>query len=141
MSRIRFKLICFWVWDSLFFSNINSIAPNDPSVRFDENEVVELTFDNLDGLYLPSEADDFLILENLDHTTNSQDSATDAPPQLDPEIAALLDDVDDLSQFGSDVENLEEDFVVQVNLCEEGEDGSTDNKFSVAKDFESATGS
>ena len=133
--------------DSLFFFNFNSIAPDDPSVystaldlRFDENEVVELTFDDLDGLYLPSEADDFLILENLDQTTNSQDSATDAPPQLDPEIAALLDD-DDLSRFGFDVEDLEEDFVVQVNLCEEGEDGSTDNKFSVAKDFESATGS
>ena len=140
MSRIRFKLIRFWVWDSLFFTNINSIAPNDPSVRFDENEVVELTFDDLDGLYLPSEADDFLILENLDQTTNSQDSATDAPPQSDPEIVALLDD-DDLSRFGFDVEDLEEDFVVQVNLCEEGEDGSMDNKFSVAKDFESATGS
>ncbi|XP_023542089.1 uncharacterized protein LOC111802075 isoform X2 [Cucurbita pepo subsp. pepo] len=133
--------------DSLFFSDFNSIAPDDPSVystaldlRFDENEVVELTFDDLDGLYLPSEADDFLILENLDQTTNSQDSATDAPPQSDPEIAALLDD-DDLSRFGSDVEDLEEDFVVQVNLCEEGEDGSMDNKFSVAKDSEKATGS
>ncbi|XP_022963858.1 uncharacterized protein LOC111464046 [Cucurbita moschata] len=105
--------------DSLFFSDFNSIAPDDPSVystaldlRFDENEVVELTFDDLDGLYLPSEADDFLILENLDQTTNLQDSATDAPPQSDPEIAALLDD-DDLSRFGSDVEDLEEDFVVQ----------------------------
>lgn len=34
---------------------------------------------------------------------------------LDPEIAALLDDTD-LSRFGSDVEDLEEDFVVQANI-------------------------
>ena len=72
-------------------------------------------------------------MENLDQTTNSQDSATDAPPQPDPEIAALLDDAD-LSQFGFDVE-------VQANLCEEGVDGSTDNKFSVAKDSERTIGS
>ncbi|KAF5198272.1 Low temperature viability protein, partial [Thalictrum thalictroides] len=31
---------------------------------------------------------------------------------VDPEVAALLDDDDDLSRFGSDVEDLEEDFVV-----------------------------
>ena len=77
--------------DSLFFSNANSVAPDDPSVYstaldlgLDENKVVELTFDDLDGLYLPSEADDFLIWENLDQTTNSQDSAIDAPPQPNP---------------------------------------------------------
>lgn len=33
---------------------------------------------------------------------------------VDPEVAALLDD-SDLSRFGSDVEDLEEDFVVQAN--------------------------
>ncbi|KAI6687099.1 hypothetical protein NL676_023927 [Syzygium grande] len=33
---------------------------------------------------------------------------------MDPEVAALLDD-SDLSRFGSDVEDLEEDFVVQAN--------------------------
>lgn len=36
---------------------------------------------------------------------------------VDDEIAALLDD-DDLSRFGSDVEDLEEDFVVKANLPE-----------------------
>ncbi|KAK4278941.1 hypothetical protein QN277_016713 [Acacia crassicarpa] len=39
---------------------------------------------------------------------------------VDPEVAALLDD-SDLSRFGSDVEDLEEDFVVQANLAEEEE--------------------
>ncbi|XP_061972916.1 uncharacterized protein LOC133695114 [Populus nigra] len=39
---------------------------------------------------------------------------------VDPEVAALLDD-SDLSRFGSDVEDLEEDFVVRANLPE-GED-------------------
>ncbi|XP_010263887.1 PREDICTED: protein LTV1 homolog [Nelumbo nucifera] len=38
---------------------------------------------------------------------------------VDHEVAALLDD--DLSRFGSDMEDLEEDFVVQANLPEEGE--------------------
>ncbi|KAI4323832.1 hypothetical protein L6164_023408 [Bauhinia variegata] len=37
---------------------------------------------------------------------------------VDPEVAALLDD-SDLSRFGSDVEELEEDFLVQANLLEE----------------------
>ncbi|KAF5196839.1 Low temperature viability protein, partial [Thalictrum thalictroides] len=41
---------------------------------------------------------------------------------IDPEVAALLDDDDDLSRFGSNVEDLEEDFVVQANLPEEGEE-------------------
>lgn len=39
---------------------------------------------------------------------------------VDPEVAALLDD-SDLSRFGSDVEDMEEDFVVQANLPEEEE--------------------
>ncbi|MED6170334.1 hypothetical protein PIB30_029937 [Stylosanthes scabra] len=37
---------------------------------------------------------------------------------VDPEVAALLDD-SDLSRFGSDVEDLEEDFVVRANLHED----------------------
>lgn len=36
---------------------------------------------------------------------------------LDPEIAALLDDCNS-SNFGSDVEDLEEDFIVKANLFE-----------------------
>lgn len=39
---------------------------------------------------------------------------------VDPEVVALLDNDDDLSRFGSDVEDLEEDFIVQANLPEEG---------------------
>ncbi|CAI0435871.1 unnamed protein product [Linum tenue] len=38
---------------------------------------------------------------------------------VDPEVTALLDD-SDLSRFGSDVEDLEEDFVIRANLAEEG---------------------
>lgn len=40
---------------------------------------------------------------------------------VDPEVAALLDD-SDVSRFGSDVEDLEEGFIVQANLCEDKED-------------------
>ncbi|XP_043709883.1 protein LTV1 homolog isoform X2 [Telopea speciosissima] len=40
---------------------------------------------------------------------------------VDPEVAALLDD-GDMSRFGSDVEDLEEDFVVRANPPEEKED-------------------
>lgn len=36
---------------------------------------------------------------------------------LDPEVAALLDDSES-SQSGSDIEDLEEDFVVRANLSE-----------------------
>lgn len=39
---------------------------------------------------------------------------------VDPEVAALLDD-SDLSRFGSDVEDLEEDFVVIANTAEDGD--------------------
>ncbi|CAA7055925.1 unnamed protein product [Microthlaspi erraticum] len=39
---------------------------------------------------------------------------------LDPEVAALLEKSDD-SEFGSDVEDLEEDFIVQASLTQEGE--------------------
>lgn len=78
--------------------------------------------------------------ENIMYKVASKTVGVKVQNAIDPEIAALLDD-DDLSRFGSDVEDLEEDFVVQANLCEEGEDGSTDNKFSVAEDFERATGS
>lgn len=39
---------------------------------------------------------------------------------VDPEVAALLDSND--SVFGSDVEDLEEDFVIQANIHEEGKD-------------------
>ncbi|WCJ34949.1 hypothetical protein M5689_016226 [Euphorbia peplus] len=41
---------------------------------------------------------------------------------LDPEVAALLDDDSDLSRFGSDVEDLEEDFIVRANFPEDQSD-------------------
>jgi len=44
---------------------------------------------------------------------------------VDPEVAALLDD-SDLSRFGSDAEDLEEDFVVRANIPEGGEDLGAD---------------
>lgn len=50
---------------------------------------------------------------------------------VDDEIAALLDD-SDLSQFGSDVEDLEEDFVAKANLPEGPSDLELNNKSSVA---------
>lgn len=39
---------------------------------------------------------------------------------FDPEVAALLDD-SDMSRFGSDVEDLEEDFVVRANCLDQAE--------------------
>lgn len=39
---------------------------------------------------------------------------------FDPEVADLLDD-SDMSRFGSDVEDLEEDFVVQANCLDQAE--------------------
>lgn len=49
---------------------------------------------------------------------------------VDDEIAALLDD-SDLSRFGSDVEDLEEDFVAKANLPEGHSDLELSNKSSV----------
>ncbi|KAL7001182.1 hypothetical protein U1Q18_002334 [Sarracenia purpurea var. burkii] len=48
----------------------------------------------------------------------------------DPEVAALLND-SDLSQFGSDVEDLEEDFLVKTNLRDEVEDVEFDTKLNL----------
>ncbi|KAL6959667.1 hypothetical protein U1Q18_039821 [Sarracenia purpurea var. burkii] len=48
----------------------------------------------------------------------------------DPEVAALLND-SDLSQFGYDVEDLEEDFVVKANLRDEVEDVEFDTKLNL----------
>lgn len=49
---------------------------------------------------------------------------------VDDEIAALLDD-SDLSQFGSDMEDLEEDFVVKANLPEGPCDLELDKKLKL----------
>lgn len=53
---------------------------------------------------------------------------------VDPEVAALLDD-SDVSRFGSDVEDLEEDFVVQANLCEDEEGDEEKAHTSNGKNF------
>lgn len=50
---------------------------------------------------------------------------------VDPEVLAQLDKSDD-SEFGSDVENLEEDFVVQANIPEE-EGGETSVRLTEIK--------
>ncbi|XP_021889426.1 protein LTV1 homolog isoform X2 [Carica papaya] len=57
---------------------------------------------------------------------------------VDPDVTALLDD-SDLSRFGSDVEDLEEDFVVQANLPEEeGKDLDIRNKLTLAEELEAS---
>lgn len=53
---------------------------------------------------------------------------------FDPEVAALLDD-SDLSRFGSDVEDLEEDFVVRANTGE-GEDDESGKKLNFVEESE-----
>lgn len=49
---------------------------------------------------------------------------------VDAEVAALLDD-SDASRFGSDVEDLEEDFVVQANVPEPEEEDYTDRRLNI----------
>ena len=53
---------------------------------------------------------------------------------VDPEIAALLDD-SDASRFGSDIEDLDEDFVIQANLPKDKEDVS-DKRFNLCEQSE-----
>ncbi|RDY12305.1 Protein LTV1-like protein [Mucuna pruriens] len=55
------------------------------------------------------------------YTVASKTTSVRVQKAVDPEVAALLDD-DDLSRLGSDVEDLEEDFVVLANLDEDGEE-------------------
>ena len=66
--------------DHVSTEDANYAAPSDPSVYFtaldlgfDENDDFELTFGDLDGLFLPYEANDFLISEDFDQTTNLLD--------------------------------------------------------------------
>ncbi|MBA0549389.1 hypothetical protein Golob_020425 [Gossypium lobatum] len=54
---------------------------------------------------------------------------------FDPEVAALLDD-SDLSRFGSDIEDLEEDFIVRANTGEEGEGDGSGKKLNFVEEFE-----
>lgn len=54
---------------------------------------------------------------------------------VDPEVAAMLDE-SDLSHFGSDVEDLDEDFVIKANLPEESFDEQVDEKLKLVKTTE-----
>ena len=54
---------------------------------------------------------------------------------VDPEVVALLDD-SDLSRFGSDDEDLEEDFVVKANLPDELEDIDLNKKLNLVENSE-----
>ncbi|ESR41973.1 hypothetical protein CICLE_v10011488mg [Citrus x clementina] len=53
---------------------------------------------------------------------------------VDPEVAALLDD-SYLSPLGSDVEDLEEDFVLQANCTEEGISLGIDEKLNLSEEY------
>lgn len=53
---------------------------------------------------------------------------------VDPEVAALLDD-SDLSRFGSDAEDLEEDFIFQANCTEEGINVGIDEKLNLSEEY------
>ena len=57
-------------------------------------------------------------MENTIYSVASKTTSVRVQKAVDPEVAALLDD-DDLSRLGSDVEDLEEDFVVKANLLED----------------------
>jgi len=59
--------------------------------------------------------------ENILYNVASSTANVRVQKAVDPEVAALLDD-SDVSRFGSDVEDLEEDFVVKANLCEDVDD-------------------
>ncbi|CAL0303461.1 unnamed protein product [Lupinus luteus] len=65
------------------------------------------------------------------YTVASRTKTVRVQKAIDPEVAVLLDD-SDLSRFGSDVEDLEEDFVVQANLYE----GEDEEKIEEAEDKE-----
>lgn len=56
--------------------------------------------------------------ENTLYSVASKTTNVRVQKAVDPEVAALLDD-SDVSRFGSDVEDLEEDFVVRANLHED----------------------
>jgi len=65
--------------------------------------------------------------ENSLYSVASKTTSVRVQKAVDPEVAALLDD-SDVSRLGSDVEDLEEDFVVQANLLED-EDGEEKSPF------------
>jgi len=60
--------------------------------------------------------------ENILYNVASSTANVRVQKAVDPEVAALLDGDSDASRFGSDVEDLEEDFVVKANLCADEDD-------------------
>lgn len=59
--------------------------------------------------------------ENSLYSVASKTTSVRVQKAVDPEVAALLDD-SDVSRLGSDVEDLEEDFVLQANLLEDDDE-------------------
>ena len=68
------------------------------------------------------------------YTVAAKTVAVNVKKALDLDVLRLLNDHDDLSRFVSDVEDLEEDFVVQANCPEEGEDQEEVEQFSCMSD-------
>ncbi|KAK7314306.1 hypothetical protein VNO77_39522 [Canavalia gladiata] len=64
--------------------------------------------------------------ENSMYSVASKTASVRVQKAVDPEVAALLDD-SDLSRFGSDSEDLEEDFVVLANVHEDEDGGEEDH--------------
>ncbi|KAA8528707.1 hypothetical protein F0562_036062 [Nyssa sinensis] len=72
--------------------------------------------------------------DKLIYSVASKTAGVRIQKAVDPEVAALLDD-SDFSRFGSDVDDLEEDFVVNANLPE-AEDVEFDKKLSLIENPE-----
>ncbi|KAK7314540.1 hypothetical protein VNO77_33066 [Canavalia gladiata] len=71
--------------------------------------------------------------ENSMYSVAAKTASIRVQKAVDPEVAALLDD-SDLSRFGSDSEDLEEDFVVLANVHED-EDGGEEDHVSNGMNF------
>ncbi|KAF5735613.1 hypothetical protein HS088_TW15G01122 [Tripterygium wilfordii] len=78
---------------------------------------------------LVSEARDDSVEQSI-YSVASKTVGVRVKKAIDPDVAALLDD-SDLSRFGSDVEDLEEDFVIHANLTEGGLGIVDDNKLDL----------
>ncbi|KAL6009513.1 hypothetical protein ACLOJK_022742 [Asimina triloba] len=89
-------------------------------------------------LQIHSEVGDGDSIANAMYRVASKTFNVRAQKAVDPDVAALLDD-SDLSRFGSDMEDLEEDFVMKANLPEdedeeeEEEEATVDERLEVTK--------
>ncbi|XP_019153308.1 PREDICTED: protein LTV1 homolog [Ipomoea nil] len=73
--------------------------------------------------------------ENLIYNVAAKTVGVRIQKAVDPEVAAMLDD-SDLSHFGSDEEDLDEDFVIKANLPEESFDEQVEEKVKLVKTTE-----